>query len=127
MKNQFYDANDVAKLVYDANDVAACHLNILVPGSWHIFMKHLCGKRWDTDDFDRKSYEIFQVINYFFDNETKRTLFKVSIAPIWKINYSFELTQYIYKLWLTGKDWFYIDKPVIKGAVRTPCPNIKFF
>ena len=62
MKNQFYDANDVAKLVYDANDVATCHLNILVPGSWHIFMKHLCGKRWDTDDFDRKSYEIFQVI-----------------------------------------------------------------
>ena len=43
-------------------------------------MKHLCGERSNSDDFDRKSYVIFQLIYYFLLNRTKKTPLHVSIA-----------------------------------------------
>ena len=64
----------------DANDVATCQSDMKVPDTWHIFMKHLCGQRSMSDEFDRKSYVIFQQIYYFVHNGTKKTLLHVSIA-----------------------------------------------
>ena len=43
----------------DANDVKTCQSNIVVPDSWHIFMKHLCHERSNSDDFDGRSYIYF--------------------------------------------------------------------
>ena len=40
--------------VCDANAVATCQSNVVVPDSWHIFMKHLCGDRSNSDDLNRK-------------------------------------------------------------------------
>ena len=66
--------------ICDANDVATCQSNIAVPDSWHIFMKHLWGERSNSDDFNRKSYVIFQLIYYFLHNKTKEIPLHVSIA-----------------------------------------------
>ena len=43
-------------------------------------MKHLCGERSNSDDFDRKSYVISQLIYYFLHNGIKKTPLRVSIA-----------------------------------------------
>ena len=43
-------------------------------------MKHLCGERSNSDDFDRKSYVISQLIYYFLHNGIKKTPLHVSIA-----------------------------------------------
>ena len=43
-------------------------------------MKHLCGQRSMSDEFDRKSYAIFQQIYYLVHNGTKKTPLHVSIA-----------------------------------------------
>ena len=64
--------------ICDANDVATCQSNIVAPDSWHIFMKHLCG-RSNSDNIDRKSYVIFQLIYYFLHNGTKQTPLHMSI------------------------------------------------
>ena len=64
----------------DANDVATCQSDMKVPDTWHIFMKHLCGQRSMSDEFDRKSYVIFQQVYYFVHNGTKKTPLHVSIA-----------------------------------------------
>ena len=64
----------------DANDLATCQSDMKVPDSWHIFMKHLFGQRSMSDEFDRKSYVIFQQIYYFVHNGTKKTPLHVSIA-----------------------------------------------
>ena len=57
----------------DTNDVATCQSDMKVPDTWHIFMKHLCGQRSMSDEFDQKSYVIFQQIYYFVHNGTKKT------------------------------------------------------
>ena len=65
--------------VCDANDVATCQSNVVVPDSWRISMKDICGERSNSDGFDRKSYVIFQLIYYFIHNGTEKTPFHVSI------------------------------------------------
>ena len=40
--------------ICNAKDVAT-QSNIVVSGSWHIFMKQLCGKRSSSNDFDRST------------------------------------------------------------------------
>ena len=60
----------------DANDQS----DMKVPDTWHIFMKHLCGQRSMSDEFDRKSYVIFQQIYHFVHNGTEKTPLHVSIA-----------------------------------------------
>ena len=60
----------------DANDQS----DMKVPDTWHIFMKHLCGQRSMSDEFDRKSYVIFQQIYHFVHNGTEKTPLHESIA-----------------------------------------------
>ena len=66
--------------IFDATHVATCQSNIVVPDSWHIFMKHLCDKRSNSDDFDRQGFVIFQLIYCFLQNGIKKIPLYVSIV-----------------------------------------------
>ena len=72
--------------ICDANDVVACQSNIVVPDSWYIFMKHLCGYRSNSNHFDRKSYVMFQLIYYFLHNGTKKTPLHVILRKAFIMN-----------------------------------------
>ena len=72
--------SDIKLFKFQFDDVATCQSDMKVPDIWHIFMKHLCGQRSISDEFDRKSYVIFQQIYYFVHNGTKKSPLHMSIA-----------------------------------------------
>ena len=72
--------SDIKLFKFQFDDVATCQSDMKVPDTWHIFMKHLCGQRSISDEFDRKSYVIFQQIYYFMHNGTKKSPLHMSIA-----------------------------------------------
>ena len=51
-----------------------------MPDNWYAFMKDLCRKSINSDDFYRKIYALFQIVYYLSHNVSKKTPLSVSIA-----------------------------------------------